>query len=218
MPVLLALTTEISCMSTHLNFINRSSDTNNSQIVIYQKNVATGVDELAVAWRVIQNCGVSDNYPFTFPQSMDISASDSWGNYTQRRATQHGEMHHVALAGSGDMLLPCGPATSSREVQVRNDLSKGAINAGIYKDGRLLALKSNIAPGQKAVFEFKPTIWIGAVSQAVPGAVMNSAILSDVNTELSLLGIASADIVMTGGGCGSNPPPFSFTLENVVMA
>ena len=39
-------------------------------------------------------------------------------------------------------------------------------------------------------------------------------------TELAgaLLGIASADIVMTGGGPGRNPPPFSFTLENVVMA
>ena len=218
LPVLLALTTEISCMPIQLNFINRSSDTNHSQIVIFQKNVATDFDELAIAWHVIENCGVSDNHSFTFPLAMDIGASDSWGNYTPRLAARNGDMHHVVLTGSGDMLLHCGPATSSREVQVRNDLSNGAINAGIYKDGRLLALKSNIAPGQKAVFQFKPTIWIGAVSQVVQGAVMNSAILSDVNTELSLLGIASADIVMTGGGPGRNAPPFSFTLENILMA
>jgi hypothetical protein len=103
-------------------------------------------------------------------------------------------------------------------VQLRNDLQKGAINATIYKDGRNLATKTSVAPGQKAVFEFKPTIWIGAVSQVVEGQVMNSAIMSDVNTELSLLGIASADIVMTGGGPGTNSTAFTFNLENVVMA
>ncbi len=204
-------------MSIQLNFINRSNDTNNSQVVIFQKNVATNVDELAVAWRVIQNCGVSDNHPFTMPLSMEVGASDSWGNYTPRRVAQNGNMYQVVLTSSGDMLLPCGSATSSREVQVRNDLSTGTINVGIYKDGRLLALNSRIAPAQKAVFEFKPTIWIGAVSQVVQGSMMNSAIMSDVNTELSLLGIASADIVMTGGGPGKNAMPFSFRLENIVM-
>ena len=218
MPVWLTLTSEISCMSIQLNFINRSNDLNHSQIVIFQKNVATDFDELAIAWHVIENCGVSDNHPFTFPLSMEVAASDSWGNYTPRLAARNGDMHHVVLTGSGDMLLPCGQATRSREVQVRNDLSKGAINVSVYKDGRLLALKSGIAPGQKAVFEFKPTIWIGVVSQVVQGAVMNSAILSNVNTELSLLGIMSADIVMTGGGSGRNSPPFSFALENILMA
>jgi hypothetical protein len=35
---------------------------------------------------------------------------------------------------------------------------------------------------------------------------------------LSLLGIASADIVMTGGGPGSNAMPFAFSLQNVIYA
>jgi hypothetical protein len=64
----------------------------------------------------------------------------------------------------------------------------------------------------------KPTIWIGVVSQVEEGDVMNSAIISDINTELSLLGIASADIVMSGGGAGPSATPFMFTLENIVMA
>jgi len=205
-------------MSIQLNFINRSNDSNNSQIVIFQKNIATDFDELAVAWRVIQNCGVSDNHPFTFPMSMAVGASDSWGNYTPQIPAENGDMYHVELTGSGDTLSHCGPATSSSEVQLRNDLAKGAINAGIYKDGRLLAQKTNVAPGQKAVFQFKPTIWIGVVSQVTQGTVMNSAIISDVNTELSLLGIISADIVLTGGGPGKNSTPFSFKLENIQRA
>jgi len=123
----------------------------------------------------------------------------------------------MALTTSGDRLVPAGAGTSSKEVQVLNSLPVGAINASIYKAGKLLAVKTSIAPQQKAVFEFKPTIWIGVASQIVQGQVMDSAIISNINTELSLLGIASADIVMTGGGPGANSTPFAFNLENIVM-
>ena len=83
-----------------------------------------------------------------------------------------------------------------------NNLQAGAINAMIYKAGNLFATRTNIAPGQLAAFEFKPTIWIGIVSQVMRGQIMNEAIMSSIDTEISLLGLASADIVMTGGGPG----------------
>lgn len=47
---------------------------------------------------------------------------------------------------------------------------------------------------------------------------MNSATLSSVNTEISLLGVRSADIAMTGGGSGPNSHPFAFSLRNISMA
>ena len=205
-------------MGVQLNFINNSNDTKNSGIVVFQKNVATNFDELAVAWLVITNCGLGDNHPFGFPFGMQVAASDSYGNFTPQLDAQNGQLFQMTLTTAGDRLVPTGTATSSKEVQVLNNLPKGAINASIYKDGKLLAIKTAIAPQQKAVFEFKPTIWIGAVSHVVQGQVMNSAIISSINTELSLLGIASADIVMTGGGPGPNSTPFAFNLENVQMA
>ena len=205
-------------MDIQLNFINSSNDTNNSDIVIFQKNVATSFDEIAVAWKVIKYCGQGDNHPFTFPMTMQIAASDSWGNYTPRQDAQNGQLFSMNLTASGDVLQLAGAGTSPTEVQLLNNLPQGAINALIYKDGKLLAQKTGVVPQQKAVFQFKPTLWIGAVSQIVQGQVMNSAIISAVNTELSLMGIASADIVMTGGGPGPNSQPFSFQLANVVMA
>ncbi|GJI90978.1 hypothetical protein [Duganella hordei] len=205
-------------MDVKLNFINNSNDANNSQVVICQKNVATNFDELAVAWTVIQNCGQGDNHPFNYPMTMTVGASDSWGNYMPQLDAENGQLFQVTLDTSGDRLSYAGQGTSSTEVQVLNNLAKGAINAGIYKDRRLLAIKTSIAPGQKAVFEFRPTIWIGVASQVVQGELMNSAIISNINTELSLLGIVSADIVMTGGGSGANSAPFMFNLENIVMA
>ncbi len=205
-------------MDIRLNFINDSNDQNNSEVVIFQKNAATEYDELAVAWTVIKNCGQGDNHPFVYPMAMQVGASDSYGNYTPLQDAQYGQSFQMVRTPSGDQLVPNGSGTSAREVQVLNSLSQGSVNAGIYKAGKLAAIKTSISPGQKAVFELKPTIWIGVVSQVDEGEVMNAAILSSINTEISLLGIASADIVMTGGGPGSSSTPFVFSLQNVVMA
>ncbi|AXL49995.1 aromatic ring-opening dioxygenase LigA [Paraburkholderia caffeinilytica] len=204
-------------MDIKLNFINLSNDVNNSQIVIFQKNVSTDFDELAVAWKVISNCGRGDNHPFVFPLQTTVTASDADGNYMPQKVAQNGQMFSVSRAASGNVLALAGASSSSREIQLRNDLRTGAISAGVFKDNRLLAKKTGIVPGQKAVFEFKPTLWIGTASEVEQGKVMNSAVISDINTELSLLGIARCDVVMTGGGGGTTAVPYQFKLANIVM-
>ncbi|MEO8515336.1 MAG: hypothetical protein ABI426_01260 [Flavobacterium sp.] len=199
-----------------LNFINRSNDTNNSSVVIFQQNVAEDFGELAVAWRVIENCGRLDNHPFTYSLNFAVGAGDSYGNYTPQQIAQDGQGYDMIMNTSGDMLqLSTVPATSAEEVEIRNNLAKGAIDANCYRDGHLIATKTNLAPGQKAIFEFQPRIYIGVASQVEEGDVMNSAIISQINTEINLLGITSADIVMTGGGPGAASTPFNFTLENI---
>ena len=199
-----------------LNFINESNDKNNSEVVIFQKNLSTDFDEIAVAWKVIKNCGTGWHHGFDFPMEFDVSASDSWGNsLVTPLGAENGQMFAVQRGNSGDELNMIGAGASRKEVQVRNDLPKGSVNAEIFKNGKLLSAKTGISPGQKAVFEFKPTIWIGVVSQVVEGQIMNSAIISDINTELGLLGVASADIVMAGGGVGPNASRFTFELDNI---
>jgi hypothetical protein len=201
-----------------LNFINRSNDVNNSQVLIFSKNVATGVDEPAIAWQVIKNCGRGWNHPFTYPLAIAVGASDAYGNHAPQMAAEYGQGFQVVREASGDALTVGEPASSPTEVQLMNNLPQGAINAAIYKSGSLYAIKTGLAPGQKAVFSFKPTIWIGVASQVEQGQVVNAAIMSAVNTEISLLGIASADIVLTGGGAGPDAQPFQFSLQNVGMA
>ncbi|MEN9867932.1 MAG: hypothetical protein RL748_3522 [Pseudomonadota bacterium] len=201
-----------------LNFINHSNDANASRVVIFQKNLADTGNELAVAWQVIENGGMGDNHPFTYPMSMQVGASDSWGNFTPKLEANPGQQFQLAQTTSGTRLSYSGAATSASETQVVNQLASGAINASIYRDGKLLATKTSLSPGQIAAFRFNPTIWIGVVSQVNQGDVMDSAIIANVNTQLSLLGVSSADIVMTGGGPGLSGTPFQFTLENVVMA
>lgn len=199
-----------------LNFINRSNDTNNSNIVIFQQNAASDFNETAVAWIVIENCGRLDNHSFTYPMNFGISAGDSYGNFTPQLNADHGQAFDMLKSTSGNILqMSSTPATNPKEVEIRNNLPIGAIDANCYRDGKLCAVTTGLAPGQKAVFEFQPKIFIGVASQIEQGEVMNSAIMSQINSEINLFGITSADIVMTGGGPGVSSTPFTFTLENI---
>jgi hypothetical protein len=201
-----------------LNLINHSNDKNNSEVVVFQKNEVPNYEEIAVAWTVIKDCGPGWNHPFTYPMNMFVGASDSWGNHSPQMDVAYGQQFSVVEDASGDILKHTGQASSPEEVDVLNALEQGSINANIYKDGRLLATKTGISPSQKAVFQFKPVIWVGVASQIEEGSVMNSAIVSQINTEISLFGIKSADIVMTGGGSGPEATPFIFELQNIVYA
>ncbi|MCP4213115.1 MAG: hypothetical protein GY765_00595 [bacterium] len=203
-------------MDIKLNFINESNDINNSSIVIFQKNVAESFDEIAVAWVVIDNCGVTDNHPFTYPMQFKVGAGDSNGNFMPQLSATNGEMFEVQMTQSGHRLVKAGTSVDPTEVEVRNILTTGSVSADIYRAGKKLATKQIVSPGQKAVFKFKPKIFIGVVSDVEEGDIMDSAIISTINTELDLLGISSADIVMTGGGGGPEATPFVFTLQNVV--
>lgn len=209
---------QVSGHAIRLNFINQSNDRNNSEIVIFSRNVAVSLDEVAVAWQVIKNCGQGWSHPFVYPMDTEVSVSDSWGNFSPRFTAQSGQAFALEQTASGDTLSPAGLSNSPSEIELRNNLPMGAMTANVYKDGKLFAARTSIAPGQKAVFQFKPTLWIGVASQVVEGQVMNAAIISQVNTEIALLGIASADIIMSGGGPGPSSRPFSFNLENVVYA
>ena len=101
------------------------------------------------------------------------------------------------------------------QVELENNLSTGAISAEIYRDGKLCASQRNLAPSSKAAFQFNSNIYIGAAVQIVEGQTIETAVMSQINTEINLFGISSADIVMTGGGSGAQAKPLTFSLENI---
>lgn len=204
-------------MDIQLNFINYSNDVANSQVLIFQKNEATNFGELAIAWKVITNCGVGCNHPFVFPLNFEVSSSDSDGNYTRKMLASLGNKFAVEMGKSGHILrLTSEPAASPFEVELKNNLSLGSVSANVFKDGKLLAKHQIVSPAQKAVFQFLPKIFIGVVSDVQQGEEINTAVLSDINTEFDLLGISSADIIMSGGGGGKLATQFRFELDRVV--
>lgn len=131
-----------------LNFINNSNDTNNSQVVIFQKNEAFNFGERPVAWKTIDNVGRGYNHPFTFSLQNDVVASDSWGNFTPIQSAAEGRQFNVIQSASGAELKAIG-TIDGNQVHVINDLVTGAINAHIFKDGKLLATKTGLARAKR---------------------------------------------------------------------
>ncbi|RZJ24123.1 MAG: hypothetical protein EOO54_10455, partial [Haliea sp.] len=85
-------------MDIALNFINNSNDAIYSEVVIFQKNVGADFDDLPVAWRVIRSHGRGHRHPFSYPMTMQVSASDSYGNLTPPLDAQDGQLFKMVLA------------------------------------------------------------------------------------------------------------------------
>ncbi len=198
-------------MEIELTLINRSNDADESHIVIFQKNAAPGAASQVVAWRVVH--GLQKEYPYTimFPTSLQLAAADSYGDSTPQRDVEAGQLGVVVMDASG-LELQVDAGANPLEIVVRNGLSNGPITATLYRDYMPIVKQTGISLGIEATFEFKPSIWIGVVSQIEEGDIMDAAIVNTVNTELSLMGINNANIIMSGGGA----EPFRFTLEAAV--
>ncbi|KIA99599.1 aromatic ring-opening dioxygenase LigA [Flavobacterium sp. KMS] len=199
-----------------LNFINKSNDAKNNNVVIFQQNAAQEFEKTAIAWKVIENSAKLDNHPFTFSMGYEVSACDSYGNFTPMFYTYEGTAYEMVMDNSGSVLrVASKPATNLSQIEIKNALPSGIIDANCYRNNRLIATKTNLKPGDKAVFEFYPRLFIGVVPEIEEGDILDSAIISQINSQINLFGITSADIVMTGGGPGNNSTPFYFNLENI---
>ena len=204
--------------AVQLTFKNLSDDVDNSTIYLFQRNWVPSLGELPVVWQVFENCGRNESRAFEFPLNLQVGVTDSYNNVTPLLDAVPGQSFEVVLDQSGDVLQSLGLATSPTQIQILNNMVKGAFSAGIYRGNLLLARKTGVYPGSMAAFEFEPSIWVGAGGQVVQGGVMSSALLSQANQQFSLIGIASATIAMRGGGAGPQAPALTFTLEDVVIA
>jgi hypothetical protein len=201
--------------SIKLTFRNKSQDTKNSSVVLFQQDTGASVNDTAIAWKVIQNCGIGDFNPFDYPMTQQVSVIDAWGNYSPLLDANNGDVFSVTDAGgkTGTVLSKTRETGDPNMITVRNDLAIGSIDIAIYKDDRQLARKTGVSPGEESVFELLPYLYIGTCVDVEEGDVMDSDTVPSVLTKLSLLGLKSADIVMSGGGVGPKATPFVFQLD-----
>lgn len=204
-------------MLARLNFINRTDSGHQASILLFQGNASADLPSSTVAWKVIRHCGKDCSHPFLYSSDFEIALSDEFGNYSPRQAAPYGSLFAVTTCALGRQLSRRGAADKNRQIVLRNELARGAVNANIYAAGRLLACRNGIAPGQKALFEFKQTLSIGIATQAEEGQIIDVTGIAGPLTELSLSGVASADIVMSGGA-GNAARLYEFNLDNLQKA
>lgn len=198
----------------NLNYINKSTTNVPLQIAISLIDPASG---FAVVWQLIQNCGVNSKHPFTIPVQSQLSISDSYGNFTAEIDALPGQAFAVEMGTTGTELVSNGAAANPAAINVSNALAQGSINVYLNKSGKRYAEHSNLAPSSLVCFDLKPKIYIGVTEAATEGMMMNTAIQNSLG-EISLVGVTSADIILTGGGPNQQSTPYTFTLSNVVTS
>src|ERR1700761_1421617 len=114
-------------MVTTLNFINQSSDRSRTEVVLFQKNVATDMEELNLAWKVIKNCGTNCFHPLIYDPSLSVSISDENGNHSPRQNAENGQLVAATSTVTGGRRLSLvGKSVSPTEIEVLNGLQVGA--------------------------------------------------------------------------------------------
>lgn len=196
-----------------LNFVNRSNDAGNVHVLVFGQPPSPELDGIGQAWRVIDNCGPGWSHPFTWPVAVTLGVVDPNGNVSPQLDIAEGQVAEVVAAPSGTQLRIAGQQGPSRAIALINQLPQGFVAATVFRDGQPYA-RASLAPHTTVTLAFKPTIWIGAAARTEAGEANGGEAVSTL-TEINLMGIASADIVMTGGGQGADAKPFVFTLANV---
>ena len=205
-------------MEIRLNLVNRSDDAGGVNVVIFQKNLAAPPDAPAVAWWVVSDFAPGQTHAFTFPMAVTLAGSDSWGHPIPEVSAEAGQSFTVQSSDQGEILRRTGWSGRHPDIDVHNGLAQGAIDVLVNRGGRPVAMKSAVAPGQTVTFVLQSNLWIGVVPQARTGQIMDDALINNIDTQLSLLGIGGANIIMSGGGPGRSAASYRFELENVVPA
>lgn len=199
-----------------LTFRNNAQDITNTDVVLFQKNTDASVNHDVIAWKVIRQCAIGDVNSFPYPLTQQLSIVDPWGRYSALQDAGNGDVFSVGEPADqgGTVLTRTRERGNPNMITVRNDLAVGSIDIVMYKDGRQLSFKMGVAPGEESVFEMSPYIYIGTCAGVDEGDILDADTVSSSFTKLSLLGLKSADINMSGGGSGTRAAPLVFALAN----
>lgn len=203
-------------MDIRFTFINRSLDKGMLPVFLYQPNVGEGACARAVAWKVIRNCAYDWRHPFVYSRQLEAGLADGFGNYSPRLPATEGDVFAALPTFAGRVFRRHGGSTSGSTsgIAIRNRLAMGAVHACLFSDGRLLARHVDLPPGQTANLRIPSVLRIGAAPNVRQGQLLDADTMDCASCDIPLVGLVSADIVMTGGGALQDP--LSFHIENIV--
>lgn len=189
-----------------------------SQVVLFKRNSAAAAEDVVVAWKVIR-CPAGAHARVVVPFAQQIGVYDPRGAHAGVDDAHAGDVFNIApgaIDAAGQAAAPvlgrvAGLAADSgaaakqallsslgpNMVGVRNATPDRALDVVLYKDGRPLCRHNALAPGAAAQFEVLPYLHVAVCQGLVEGAPVDAATLAAA-TRISLLGLKSADLVLTG--------------------
>ncbi|WP_426197362.1 hypothetical protein [Massilia sp. DWR3-1-1] len=167
-----------------------------SQVVLFKKNSAAGADDAVLAWKVIRICA-GQHARVVLPFSQQIGVFDPCGAHAGLHDAFAGDMFDVAAGAGTPLLARSVVAAGPNMVGVRNATAAGLLEVVLYKDGRPLCRCGAVAPATTAVFEVLPYLHVAVCPGITEGAIVDAHAVAGA-TRISLLGLKSADLVLTG--------------------
>lgn len=199
-----------------LNLINKSANTQNNNFIVFQKNASDTFffNESVVAWQVIKSLSKGEHYEFLYSEDFSVGAKLSNGNIMPAIPAYYRNTYEVAFNRLGHVLQASStPSINPYEIEIWNNLDLNAVDAHIYRNDSLLAIKNNIQPSTRANFKFLPKLYIGVVSNINQGDILSPSVHVQLQTELNIGDLTKADIIITDDKY-SRASPIKFTLIN----
>lgn len=185
-----------------IKIVDLSDVSSPKRVVLYIQDTFAGFDENVLIWKEFF-FGPKNTHPKTFDFWGEYSATGYLGsNYLFEINVINGKKYRVNEAGTSLELM--GNASSGSQIQFVNNKDQ-SLNLIVKKSNSIL---SNIvlSPSATKAYSFKPTVYIGATTDLV-----NHYDISNINTEISFLGVSSANINITEG----TNQPYQFTFSNI---
>lgn len=126
---------------------------------------------------------------------------DDSGHVCEQHLTDEGQHWDIIHSKTRDWMILTGYAAKREQIEIKNALPRESVAAQIYKDGRLLAVFPALPPKQTAAFRFEKTLCVGLTTDPIKeGAMIREPSFPQGVTELSLVGLTQADLILTGQG------------------
>jgi hypothetical protein len=191
-----------------------SSATTPADIMLFQKNLAA-VETTAVVWRRVAGAVAADPRPVQFVADLFVAVVDSLSGLASVCRLPAGGARAFTVSFAAGSTVPvvayAGPSGAGNTQTVTNSDAVRTVTARLWRGTHVVAFNPAVAPGQTALFRYGVTVFIGLAPAGVAeGDLLTAAQVTAVNTEISLLGLASATVDMTDGP--------SFSLQDVVAA
>jgi hypothetical protein len=188
-----------------IKIIDSSDVSSPKRVLLYIRDNSAGFDETVLLWKEFY-FGPKNTHPKTFDFYGEYTASGYVGsNYIFDTTVVVGKKYRLNESNTGFELM--GNSSPGTEIQIFNN-NVQSLNLIMKKSNSILST-ATVASGATKGFAFKKTIYIGATTDLV-----NPYEFSNINTEISFLGVAAAHVVMTEG----SEQPYQFSLSNIVYS
>jgi hypothetical protein len=177
-----------------IQLVNRTGMQQLDNLAIIQENLSADFDKLVV-WQLL-SVG-KDPVDIYYSDEIEIHVTDEFGNESETIETEPGQAFEFRQVGMDNKLLTADrPAALLAETEIHNKLEYGDVSAHIYKDGKPVAIWTQLAPWECATFSFRPRFWIGHLPGYEEGDLIDIITVKQHCSEVLLDAFGNATIAI----------------------